>query len=697
MGEHATLGRRLQDARRRGFVGRADELARFRAVLEADLPPVAVLYVHGPGGVGKSALLARFTQAARDAGRDPVVLDGRAVEPTVDGVVAALARALGVAEADAVATLAGRQRAVVLVDTYEQLARVDGWMRHTLLPQLREDVLVVLAGRTAPEPGWRSDPGWQDLVEEVAVRDLPPEPARALLSTRGVPADRHDEALAVARGHPLALVLVAEVLAQRPDVAPFSLADAPDVIQPLLRRFVEDVPTPAHRDALLACAHATVATEGLLREVVDDTASTELFRWLRDLPFSELLPDGVALHTLVADVLDAEARWRDPDHYARLHRQVSRHLGRRIVGTSGRARQRATWQQVRLHRFSPVARQFFDFDADGDVWVEAATPDDHDAIETMTARHEGPASTEVLRWWLERQPEAFRVFRTAQARRPTGFLAHIELGDAPGDEVDADPVAAAVWQHVRATAPMRPGERILVTRFWIDEATYQDVRTHHLVSSSVATDWVTTRQLAWAVTVLHDAAFWEPIFAFIDFARLQDVDVAVGDHHVGLFARDWRTTSVGAWLELVTERQLSRAESPRELPGGGDQLLVLSEEEFGRAVRDALRGVARPGGLDGNPLLRSRVVVEHPGGGAPGEVLAGLLAQATGELADHPRDDRMRRALQLAYLTPAPTQDAAAERLGLPSSTFRRHLTDGVAHVVTWLWERELHGHQRGA
>jgi hypothetical protein len=30
--------------------------------------------------------------------------------------------------------------------------------------------------------------------------------------------------------------------------------------------------------------------------------------------------------------------------------------------------------------------------------------------------------------------------------------------------------------------------------------------------------------------------------------------------------------------------------------------------------------------------------------------------------------------------------------LGLPFSTYRRHLTRGVDRVVDWLWHRELYG-----
>ena len=69
-----------------------------------------------------------------------------------------------------------------------------------------------------------------------------------------------------------------------------------------------------------------------------------------------------------------------------------------------------------------------------------------------------------------------------------------------------------------------------------------------------------------------------------------------------------------------------------------------------------------------------------------------LLEQAVGALRADPRDAKLARALERTYLRPAPTQEAAAEVLGLPFSTYRRHLTRGVDRVVDWLWHRELYG-----
>lgn len=80
-GEYSSLGQRIQAARDRAFVGRGEELALFRATLGAD-GSFGVLYVHGPGGIGKSALLRRFATEARAAGRRVATVDGHTVDPS---------------------------------------------------------------------------------------------------------------------------------------------------------------------------------------------------------------------------------------------------------------------------------------------------------------------------------------------------------------------------------------------------------------------------------------------------------------------------------------------------------------------------------------------------------------------------------------------------------------------------------------
>ena len=76
-------------------------------------------------------------------------------------------------------------------------------------------------------------------------------------------------------------------------------------------------------------------------------------------------------------------------------------------------------------------------------------------------------------------------------------------------------------------------------------------------------------------------------------------------------------------------------------------------------------------------------------------MLEAVLREAATTLARHPRDDKLLRAVDRTYLRPAATQEAAAAALGLPFSTYRRHLTQGMTRIVSVLWDQEVYGPDR--
>lgn len=143
-----SLQDRLRVARHALFVGRDRERARFEEALGADRLPFHVLYLHGPGGVGKTALLREFQHLARQAGIPAAYLDARNLDASPEAVREAIERA-DLPDA----------RAVLLLDTYEALHALDDWLRDELLPTASDEWLVVLAGRYAPSAGWRGDLG----------------------------------------------------------------------------------------------------------------------------------------------------------------------------------------------------------------------------------------------------------------------------------------------------------------------------------------------------------------------------------------------------------------------------------------------------------------------------------------------------------------------------------------------------------
>jgi hypothetical protein len=666
MSTRGTLGEVLASRRRRCFVGRDAELELVRAALGTAEPRFSVLWFTGPGGIGKSALLDVAGELAEEAGGLTVVrLDGRDLAPSPRAVL------------DAIGELP-RGRVLLMIDAYERLAVLDGWVRTSLLPRLPASALIVVAGRGPPGPGWRADPAWRDLLRVVALRNLGPDAGRAYLRACGVDEAVHGRLLRASHGHPLALSLLAELVVRGGEV-PLD-AMAPELVGTLVRRFVDVVPAGEQRDALEVCALSRTTTESLLRDALALDDAHELFSWLRDRSFVESGPDGVFPHDLARDVLEGDLRWRDPERYKDVFRAISGHVHSRLKSS-----RRAAYDLKFLFRNLPGVLSPVDWEAWGRHDPEPAGPDDGARILELVAGAEGEASAAIAERWLALQPEAFVVVRD-EHDDVRGILALLELTAASDEDRRADPGAAAAWDHAHRLRPPRPGETITQTRFVVDRDAYQaPCPTMNAAPILTLQRYLHTPRLAWDFLALHEPEPWDAYFALADLPRAAGADFEVGGRRYGLFGHDFRRVPVDALTRLWTERAL--AQDPRPPPAPAEEALALSHEDFTDAVRQALRDLHRPELLARNPLLRTRLV----GDAAGPEALAAVVRAAVDGLRADPRDDRLRRAVERTYLSPAPTQEAAAEVLGLPWSTYRRHLSQGVQRVTAWLWERELY------
>jgi hypothetical protein len=656
------------------------------------------LFVYGPGGVGKTALLAAFAEAAETTGVPVWRVDLRGIDVSPPGFVGAVAGALGAADgAAAVATLGSAGRRVLLVDTYERAAGLDDWVRDGFLPGLGADTLVVVAGRDAPGRGWLEDAGWRELLRVVALRNLSPGDARAFLRVAGVAEGWHERVLELTHGHPLALSLLVDVLAQRGDRAAalgLDLYQAPDVFGVLLERFVAGAPSDRHRQALYVCAHARAMTEDLLRTALGGDEAGALFEWLRGLSFVEAGSDGLFPHDLARDVLDADLRWRDRESYADIHRRVRRHVVARIGASAGREQQRAAADLLFLHRGNPGIRRFYDWARLGQGYVDGLRAGDAEAMLAMVERHETPEAASVARFWLERQPRAFRVFRRPGDVEPFGFAIMLALHEADAPERAADPGAAAMWSYAVEHGAPRPGEEVWAFRTYMDAEAYQAPSPSFNLGSVLSVQHYASRpRLAWDfIGGWADPDAIAPFMAHIDYARVREADFEVGGRRYGVFAHDWRRAGLEAWFDLMEARELAdepAGGAPPPLPPAG---LALSQAEFTGAVRAALRDLRRPEALAANPLAVARVVRDRGAGEPVAEVLEALLREAVAALQADPRDEKLYRALDRTYLRPAPSHESAAELLAVPLSSFRRHLARGTERVAGWLWERELYG-----
>ncbi|TDB92144.1 ATP-binding protein [Micromonospora fluostatini] len=672
----------LRTTRDQAFVGRAADLALFRSALAGVPGTPSVFFLHGPGGVGKSTLLRRFADESRDAGRLVVELDGRLVDPAPQAFEIEAAPAML------------NDRVVLLVDAFERCQGLEVWLRERYLPQLPDGTLVVLAGREPPDPAWTADLAWREALRVVPVRDLTPAEAGLMLDAQGVPPGTRPAILDFAGGHPLALTLAAAVVTTGPSApagrdTPDPWAPTPDVVSSLMGRLIGEVPSAAHLRALEVAAHTLVTTEALLRVVLAVDDAGPLFRWLRGLPFVEPGPAGLFLHDLVKEVVDTDLRWRDPHRYDDGHARIGGYLLDQVRAAPEPRVLSAMRELTYLKRFGAMGPYFRGISHEGGVYEDVLRPGDHRPIRRMTVDCEGEESAAVVEHWLAAQPDSFRVYRRSASGELVAFLAWLRL-TVPDEGAPVDPVAATVWAHLRRSGLPRPGEEVLLARYIVHPEAYHSISpVSYLMQLRMCADWIRSGRLAWSFIIASNPDFWHDLMVHIGHRPVPERPVLDGQAYT-LFGCDWRVTPLSVWFDRT---QPGRILDPEPLPADAAGAVVLpTREEHDGAVRAALRDWHHDEALATSPLLRTRPFVDRAGGDAPVDALRDALTTAVDALRADPREIHLHRVVATTYFHRVPTQAAAAERLGLPFSTYRRHLSRGVQRICDRLWRLEAGG-----
>jgi len=674
------------------FVERDAEIALFTRYLAEDAPRPRVLYVHGPGGIGKTSLLWELGHVARVRGALCTYLDGRHAAPSPQGFLHALAHALklGPGESPIEALRGSLGRHVVLLDTCETLDELEGWLYDAFVAQLPRSVLLVLASRKAPSLTLRRSAGWGVVIRPVALGALSGEGSSAYLERRGVPDEQREAVIGFTHGHPLALSLCADVITFGRARA-FAPERAPDVIHALVTQFIEQAPSAAHRAALDVCALLRTTTEPALAAVLDAHGADErgLFEWLRGLSFIQSGPSGLFPHDLAREVFIADLRWRNPARFSELFARAIAHYAARIEEVGDRDRE-VHLDFLFLQCHLPEIRRFFDWRSEADLTVGTATSRDVPHLAAMVAAHEGPESAALAERWLQKAPESALVVRDGD--RPAGFSLVVMLDVAKAADLLADPGTAAVLRYLERSAPLRPGQRGLMVRFWMSGDGYQDTRAvSSLLRVVSGAKWMSAPGLSCAFHVFAEPERWGPLAASFNMRRMPDADFTVGGRTYGVIGCDFRLTPHHAWREEMAKKGVAAEAplAPPPVPAGA----VLDREAFGEALRGVLRELHSPRALSESPLLYTELVARRvPAGASPEQraaVLITAIREAVASLRGGRRGERIHRVLEQTYLRSGLTQAQAAAELRLPFSTYRRHLKEAVGALEEVLWQED--------
>ncbi len=686
-----TIAEKLADQRRRQFVGRSPEKVLFQNALESNELPFVLFYGYGPGGVGKTSLLREFGYIAAQLDIPTYFIDARDIPPSPDSFELALMQSTGTGSPKEARLKLASQRSVLCVDTFETLQTLESWFRDVFLPSMPTNLMIAVMGRKRPSSSWISDGAWSKLAKVVGLRNLSNSEAVRFLEGQEVPASEHRALFEFTHGHPLALSLACETIAQSRNQR-FVPDQNPDIINLLLERFLDQVPSPKHRQALEACALVRNTTEALLAAAVEETDAYDLFNWLKSLTFIESGPFGLYPHDLARKAISMELKWRNIDDVAKLHDRARAYYADHLERTSGAAQQAVLSDYIYLHRDNPTIKPFFDWNLSAS-YVDSARPTDFPQILQIVEANEGKDSARIARMWLESTVATTQVLRNSLEEGIAGFLMTIEASSAPSELISKDPGTQACMSYLQERAPLRAGERALIYRFWMTVKGYQDVSPDQSLLFVTIVHWsLTTPNLGHTFQVCANPDFYSPMFEYANVPRILPADFQVSGVNYGSFGHDWRAMPMKAWLALLSEREVPVAASaPPTITT--TEWVVLSRPGFEAAIAKAFKGFLNASRLADNPLLRSRVVLDRldPAVSEKARIkaLREAIYEASRALSASSKDAKLYAALETSYFKPAKSQEAAAEQVDVSIASYRRHLKAGVARVVEHLWQLE--------
>ncbi|HET6952982.1 MAG TPA: AAA family ATPase [Acidimicrobiales bacterium] len=651
LGDHLTA----IDAAR--FTGRAAQIAQFDRLLAGEGPERVVL-VHGPGGIGKSALLRAVGRRAAAGGRPVWSLDARTLQPVPGELERALAGA------------ADRPGAVVLVDSFEMIPMQAGLLRDRVLPGLAADALVVVAGRQPPDRAWFRA-GWEHVCVEVAVPPLPASEARALLAALGVADDeRAADIIEWAAGSPLALTLAAPTGAARRIEAGTHDPDAVgnpgagvDLTRMIVRRLADDELSDVDADVLEVAAVARAVDGRLLSAVLPGRPTRAANERLRASSVAELVGARVALHELVRTGLRDELRRRDRPRYDRLRCRIADHLYARVVA----GEPRLLSDLIDLID-DPEVRWGIGGSAGHTCRIEPWHPDDVDDMAAAFLDDKGDPG-----WWddlapvLAAAPESGLVARDVDGT-PLGFCVSMPALRAPAMARD-DRILGPILADARARGP----ERALIFRETF--SLRADAVIGVLNLAAVLRSGLANVERSYIVDCSDGLASSIDFFKAVGAVHHPSLDAV----HEGRRMRCW-IIEHGPGGMVGQVRDVIRAEAGLAAPPEAER---VDEDLVGLAV-EAVRDFCRPAALAASPLA--------PPGATTDERVERLrsavrdaVAAAFGSGSD---DETARRIVELADLDPSVTHEQAAARLAMSRATYFRHLRQARRRAAVALVDR---------
>jgi Transcriptional regulatory protein, C terminal len=414
-----------------------------------------VVYVHGPAGIGKTALVSALDACLEDEGVRRLRIAAGAVEPTPTAILAALGKVLD-HEARTVAELAAAFRSVkdvtvVMVDDVDTWRLAASWLRADLFPALPESTRFVLAGAVPPPPAWSTEYGQYFL--DIKLGALPRAESDAAVAAAGLSAETAERIWQLSGGHPLGLRMA--IHAARAG----SLGTAHDAGE-LANAILHAIGDSDLRRAVEACAIVRRANRALVSAILEteEPIPLSLIEAVEALPFATRDAEGIFIAEPVRRAIVDWMSGVEAERYQLWRKTAADWIVSRLrtAGRSGRWRYMADL----LHLLEqPALRNAFFPPEEEAPPVEPAGAHDFDQIFAIAELRDGPDERARIEILAQRLPHRFSVARGSEGEVSAFYL--FARQDDPHSALGAvDPLFAA-WQAHLAANPVE-GEVLFI-------------------------------------------------------------------------------------------------------------------------------------------------------------------------------------------------------------------------------------------
>jgi Transcriptional regulatory protein, C terminal len=449
----ATIADLIRQGRGNTLAGRDAELRLLRQVTTPGGPVVA--YVHGPAGIGKTALVSALDACLEDERVRRLHVAGGAVEPTPSAILMAFGRVLGhktrtVAELAAVLGTV-EDVTVVLVDDVDTWRLAASWLRVDLLPALPANTRFVLAGAVPPPAAWSTEYGQYFL--DIKLGALPRTESDAAVAAMGLSTETAERIWQLSGGHPLGLRMA--IHAARAG----SLGTTRDAGE-LANAILQAIGDSGLRRSVEACAIVRRANRALVSAIleVEEPIPLSLLEAVEALPFATRDAEGIYIAEPVRRALVDWMSGVEAERYQLWRKTAADWIVSRLrtAGRSGRWRYMADL----LHLLEqPALRNAFFPPEEEAPPVEPARADDFDRIFDIAELRDGPDERACIEVWGQRLPHRFSVARGPKSE-VLAFYLFVRQDDPHSGLGAVDPLFAS-WQAHLAANPIE-GEILFI-------------------------------------------------------------------------------------------------------------------------------------------------------------------------------------------------------------------------------------------